>query len=259
MRVLVACEYSGRVREAFAKLGHEAMSCDLLPTDLAGNHYQGDVRDIVNDGWDLMIAHPPCTYLSVSGMHWTTRGLRDPKLTEDALDFVKELMSANIPKIAIENPISVISSRIRKPDQIIQPWHYGEDASKKTCLWLKGLPKLEINTEQVVSPKGWSKVMFADDMVSCECCEEPYCISCDTHYSDCGCIGPTEDDTIQKNVDGILFGTRIQPAPRMIWGNQTPSGQNALGPSPDRWKLRSTTYQGIANAMAQQWNNTNGN
>lgn len=142
MRVLVACEYSGRVRDAFLKAGHEAMSCDLLPTDAAGPHYQGDVFDIIDDSWDLMIAHPPCTYLAVSGMHWTTRGLRDPQLTEDALAFVQRLMDAPIPKIAIENPISVISSRIRKPDQIIQPWQFGHGETKATCLWLKGLPKL---------------------------------------------------------------------------------------------------------------------
>jgi len=143
MKILVACEYSGRVRDAFTALGHDAMSCDLLPTDAPGNHYQGDVFDIINDGWDLMIAHPPCTYLSVSGMHWTTRGLRDPQLTIDALDFAQRLLDAPIPKIALENPVSIISTRIRKPDQIIQPWHYGHDASKKTCLWLKGLPLLK--------------------------------------------------------------------------------------------------------------------
>ena len=144
MRVLVACEYSGRVRDAFLAKGHYAMSCDLLPSDSlnSGDHYQGDVTKILDHDWDLMIAHPPCTYLSVSGMHWTTRGLRDPKLTEDALDFVKLLMDAPIPKIALENPVSVISSRIRKPDQIINPYEFGHDASKKTCLWLKNLPKL---------------------------------------------------------------------------------------------------------------------
>lgn len=143
MRVLVACEYSGRVRDAFRYLGHDALSCDLLPTDVDGPHYQGDVFDIINDGWDLMIAHPPCTFLSVSGMHWTKRGLRDPQLTEDALEFVQRLLDAPIEKIALENPISVISSRIRKPDQIIQPWQFGHDASKKTCLWLKNLPLLQ--------------------------------------------------------------------------------------------------------------------
>lgn len=142
MKVLVACEYSGRVRDAFRALGHEAVSCDLLPSDAGGPHHKGDVLEIINDGWDLMIAHPPCTYLSVSGMHWTARGLRDPKLTEDALAFVRLLMDAPIPRIAVENPISVISSRIRKPDQVIQPYQFGHDASKATCLWLKGLPLL---------------------------------------------------------------------------------------------------------------------
>lgn len=142
MKVLVACEYSGRVRDAFRSLGHDAMSCDLLPSDAGGPHYQGDVTDLLGDGWDLMVAHPPCTYLSVSGMHWTARGLRDPELTDDALAFVRLLMSAPIPRIAVENPISVISSRIRKPDQVIQPHEFGHDASKATCLWLKGLPLL---------------------------------------------------------------------------------------------------------------------
>ena len=143
MRVLIACEYSGRVRDAFLNAGHDAMSCDILPTDAPGPHHQGDVRDIINDGWDLMIAHPPCTYLSVSGMHWTTRGLRDPKLTEDALDFVRLLLDAPIERIALENPVSVISSRIRKPDQIVNPYEFGHDASKKTCLWLKNLTPLK--------------------------------------------------------------------------------------------------------------------
>jgi hypothetical protein len=142
VKVLVACEYSGRVRDAFRSLGHDAMSCDLLPSDAGGPHYQGDVTDLLGDGWDLMVAHPPCTYLSVSGMHWTARGLRDPELTDDALAFVRLLMSAPIPRIAVENPISVISSRIRKPDQVIQPHEFGHDASKATCLWLKGLPLL---------------------------------------------------------------------------------------------------------------------
>lgn len=195
MKVLVACEYSGRVRDAFLALGHEAMSCDLLPTDVPGPHYQGDVFDVLDQGWDLMIAHPPCTYLSVSGMHWTTRGLRDPKLTEDALDFVKTLMNAPIDRIAIENPVSVISSRIRKPDQIIQPWQFGHDASKKTCIWLKNLSPLV--PTNIVLPK-------------------------------------------------LINGKKR-------WGNQTESGQNKLGPSEDRWKIRSETYNGVAEAMAQQW------
>ena len=142
MRVLIACEYSGVVRDAFIARDHDAMSCDLLPTEVPGPHYQGDARDVLGDGWDLMVAHPPCTYLSVSGMHWTKRGLRDPQLTEDALDFVRLLLDAPIPRIALENPVSVISSRIRTPDQIVQPYQFGHDASKKTCLWLHNLPRL---------------------------------------------------------------------------------------------------------------------
>lgn len=151
MRVLVACEYSGRVRDAFLAAGHDAMSCDLLPTDSPGPHYQGDVRDVLGDGWDLMVAHPPCTYLAVAGMHWTRRGLRDPELTDDALSFVRMLLDAPIARIALENPISVISSCIRKPDQIVQPWQFGHDASKATCMWLKGLPKLVATS--VVEPR----------------------------------------------------------------------------------------------------------
>lgn len=195
LRVLVACEYSGVVRDAFRALGHYALSCDLLASDVEGPHYQGDVLDVLDAGWDLMVAHPPCTYLSVSGMHWTARGLRDPQLTEDALAFVQRLMDAPIPRIAVENPVSIISSRIRKPDQIVQPYEYGHDASKKTCLWLKGLPLLR-PTERV----------------------EP------------------------RVVNG-----------RARWGNQTDSGQNRLGPSEDRWKIRSATFTGIAAAMAAQW------
>ncbi len=195
MRILIACESSGAVRDAFRARGHFAMSCDLLPSEQPGPHHQGDVRELLGQEWDLLIAHPPCTYLSVSGMHWTTRGLRDPKLTEDALDFVRLFMNAPIERIAIENPVSVISSRIRKPDQIIQPYQFGHDASKKTCLWLKGLPLLK--PTQMVEPR-------------------------------------------------IVNG-------KQRWGNQTDSGQNKLPPSKDRWKLRSKTYEGIADAMAAQW------
>lgn len=192
MRVLVACEFSGTVREAFARQGHDAWSCDFLDTEIPGQHVIGDVLALLGDSWDMMIAHPPCTYLSVSGMHWTKRGLRDPQLTEDALDFVRALMAAPIPRIAVENPVSVISSRIRKPDQIIQPWWFGHDASKKTCLWLKDLPHLH----------------------------------------------PTD---------------KLPGDGKTRRGNQTESGQNRLGPSPDRWKERSRTYPGIADAMAMQW------
>jgi hypothetical protein len=195
MRVLVACEYSGTVRDAFIRAGHDALSCDLLPTDAPGPHYQGDVMDVIGDGFDLMVAHPPCTYLSVSGIHWTTRGLRDPQLTADALAFVRLLMDAPIPHIAIENPVSIISSQIRRPDQIIQPWMFGHDASKKTCLWLKGLPPL--TPTKTIAP---------------------------------------------RMVDG-----------KSRYANQTDSGQNRLAPSADRWKIRSETYSGIADAMANQW------
>jgi len=182
MRVLVACEYSGRVRDAFLAKGHEAMSCDLLPTDALGPHHQGDVLDVINDGWDLMIAHPPCTHLAVSGArHFAAK--QASGVQQEALEFVTCLLDAPIAKIALENPISIISSRIRKPDQIIQPWQFGHGETKATCLWLKGLPLL----------------------------------------------APT------KIVEGRA--DRIHKMP----------------PSPNRWKLRSTTYQGIANAMAEQW------
>lgn len=193
------------------------MSCDLMPTDAPGPHYQGDVRDVLGNGWDLIVAHPPCTYLSVSGMHWTKRGLRDPKLTEDALDFVRLLMDAPAPRVAVENPVSVISSRIRPPDQIVQPWMFGHDASKATCLWLRGLPKL-VPTDVV----------------------EPRLV----------CCGVELPPGVGKRGCANCNGDK-EARPR--WGNQTASGQNRLGPSPDRWKIRSETYQGIAEAMAEQW------
>lgn len=180
MRVLIACEYSGTVREAFRARGHDAWSCDLLPTERPGPHYQGDVRDILNDGWDAMVAHPPCTHLAVSGARW----FKDKQAEQaEALAFVRLLLDAPIPRIAVENPVSVISSRIRKPDQIIQPWQYGHGETKATCLWLKGLPPL-----------------------------------IPTHI-----------------VEGRE--ARIHKMP----------------PSPDRWKLRSATFPGIAQAMADQW------
>jgi len=140
VRVLVACEYSGTVRDSFLALGHDALSCDLLPTDAPGPHYQGDVRDVLGEGWDLMIAHPPCTHLAVSGAKWFDQ---KKSQQEEALNFVRLLLGAPIPRIALENPVSIISSRIRKPDQIIQPWQHGHEATKTTCLWLKGLPHLQ--------------------------------------------------------------------------------------------------------------------
>jgi hypothetical protein len=177
--VLVACEYSGRVRDAFIRNGCEAVSCDLLPTDQPGPHYQGDVFNIINDGWDLMVAHPPCTHLAVSGARWFHK---KEKEQEEALDFVRRLMAAPINQIAIENPISVISSKIRKPDQIIQPWMFGHGETKATCLWLKNLPPLQ----------------------------------------------PTE----------IVEGRENKV--------------HRMPPSEHRWKLRSLTYQGIADAMGDQ-------
>lgn len=180
MRVLVACEYSGTVRDAFAARGHDAWSCDLLPTERLGNHIHGDVLQHLHRNWDLMIAHPPCTHLAVSGARW----FKDKQIEQvEALAFVKCLLDAPIPRIALENPISIISSRIRKPDQIIQPWQFGHGETKATCLWLKNLPKLL----------------------------------------------PTN----------IVEGreARIHKMP----------------PGPDRWKERSRTFEGVAQAMAQQW------
>ena len=141
MKVLVACEYSGRVRDAFRRYGHDAMSCDLLPTETKGPHYQGPVEDVLNDGWDLMVAHPPCTHLAVSGSRHFSKKISDGSQAA-ALNFVRLLMSAPIDRWCIENPVSIISSAIRSPDQIIQPWEYGHGECKATCFWLKNLPKL---------------------------------------------------------------------------------------------------------------------
>ena len=190
MRVLIACEYSGTVRDAFSDFGHDAISCDLLPSEKPGRHYQGDVRDILHDGFDLMIAHPPCTHLAVSGARWFKDKQEEQRL---ALDFVRFLMDAPIPRIAIENPVSIISSRIRKPDQIIQPYEHGHEATKTTCLWLKNLPLLK-----------------------------------PTHI--------------------------VGKGPRHVTksGKSLPSWYN-LPPSANRWKIRSATFTGIAQAMASQW------
>lgn len=141
MKVLIACEYSGAVRDAFRALGHDAMSCDLLPTEVEGPHYQGNVFDVIGDGWDLMVCHPPCTDLAVSGARHFPAKIADGRQGR-ALDFVRRLLDAPIDRIALENPISVISSKIRKPNQIIQPWMFGHGEVKATCLWLKNLPLL---------------------------------------------------------------------------------------------------------------------
>ena len=140
MKVLVACEYSGKVRDAFKAKGHDAWSCDLLPTDVEGQHIQGSVLDVLDQGWDMMIAHPPCTHLAVSGARWFKDKQQEQ---QEALEFVSALLNAPIDRIALENPISIISTKIRKPDQIVQPWQHGHGETKATCLWLKGLPKLE--------------------------------------------------------------------------------------------------------------------
>lgn len=221
MRVLVACEYSGRVRDAFIGGGHDAMSCDLLPTDAPGPHYQGDVRDVLYEGWDLMVCHPPCTYLTSAGLHWNKRGVMvdgrpRAELTEESLDFVRLLLEAPIPRIALENPVGCISTRIRKPDQTIQPYQFGEDASKATCLWLKNLPPLT---------------------------QTDYC---EPRWVCCGQVIALDDAGGCPNCGGVN-----KPRPR--WANQTNSGQNNLPPSDDRWKIRSETYLGIARAMADQW------
>lgn len=193
MRILVACEFSAIVRDVMRARGHDAWSCDLLPCEGDPRfHLQGDVRLWLRDRWDMLIAFPPCTFLCVSGLHWNKRRPGRAEQTEDALEFVRLLLNAPIKRKALENPIGCISTRIRKPDQIIHPWQFGHDASKATCLWLENLPKLE----------------------------------------------PTH----------VLPGGR-----KARRANQTASGQNRLSPSPDRWKLRSITYPGIAEAMGDQW------
>ena len=181
MRVLVACEFSGTVRDAFIRAGHDAMSCDLLPSETPGPHYRGDVRDVLlDDGWDLMVAHPPCTHLAVSGARWFKDKVNEQA---EALAFVRLLLDAPIPRIALENPVSIISSKIRKPDQTIQPWQFGHGETKATCLWLKGLP--------------------------------------------------------------LLTPTNIVP------GRE--ARVHLMPPGPNRWRERSRTFPGIAQAMADQW------
>ena len=181
MRVLIACEYSGRVRDAFRRRGHDAWSCDLLECEAdPSRHYQRPVEDVLQLGWDLMIAHPPCTHLAVSGSRHFHRKAREQA---EALDFVRLLMAAPIPRWCIENPVSVISSAIRVPDQIIQPWQFGHGETKATCLWLHNLPRLRST----------------------------------------------------KVVPGREARVHMMP------------------PSPDRWKERSRTYEGIADAMGAQW------
>lgn len=142
MKVLVACEYSGIVRDAFIAKGHDAISCDLLPSEVGGPHYQGDVTNILHNEWDLIIAHPPCTHLTVSGARWFPEKIRDGR-QKSAIDFFLLFTKLNCAKVVIENPIGIMSSVYRKPDQYINPWEYGHGETKKTCLWLKGVPKLK--------------------------------------------------------------------------------------------------------------------
>lgn len=191
MRVLIACEFSGIIREAFRKLGHDSWSCDILDCDDGSKfHIKDDVLGHLNEKWDLMICHPPCTHLAVSGAKHFHRKAKEQA---EALDFVKRLFEAPIDKIAIENPVSIISSRIRKPDQIVQPWMFGNEYTKTTCLWLKNLPKLQ----------------------------------------------PTK--IVDKGTRHVTKSGKSLPE----WYN--------LPPSVDRWKIRSKTFQGLADAMASQW------
>ncbi len=224
MKVLIACEFSGIVRDAFIARGHNATSCDLLPTERPGPHYQGDVYDIIDDGWDMMIAFPPCTYLCSSGLHWNKRVPGREEKTHEALLFVFNLMgegfvSHGIPKVALENPVGCISTKYRKPDQIIQPWQFGHAESKTTCPWLKGLPQSK-------------PTKIADQIYICKCGQR-FNLRLGKH----GC----------PNCEG-----ENGPATKR-WENQTKSGQNKLGPSPTRAIDRSRTYAGIAAAMAEQW------
>jgi len=192
MRVLIACEFSGTVRDAFSRLGHDAWSCDLLPSESDGQHYQCDVMQIINNDWDLMISHPPCTDLAVSGAAWFKEKIADGR-QQRAIDFFMNLANAPIEKICVENPVCIMSRIYRKPDQIIQPWQFGHDEKKTTCLWMKNLPKL-IPTNIVMLPE-------------------------------------------------LKIGQSRRSLNRL----------DHLPPSPDRWKLRSKTFQGIADAMAAQW------
>jgi len=209
VKVLIACEYSGAVRDAFIKQGHDAISCDLLPTDRPGPHYQGDVFDIIDQEFDLMVAHPPCTYLAVSGNRWLynkdkTRNEERWQNRAEGLEFVGRLMDAPIERICIENPVSCISSEIRKPDQIIQPWQFGDEAQKTTCLWLMNLPKLKP-----------TKI-----------------------------VGKGEFTTFKS-------GKRH---PKWYADALAKAKTKA-----ERQKLRSQTFQGIADAMADQWGNVTTN
>jgi len=199
VKVLVACEYSGTVREAFKRAGHDAMSCDLLPTDVEGNHHQGDVLELLHDGWDLLIAHPPCTYMTNSGVSWLHKDPTRWAKLDDAAKFFNKFLNAPIKRIAVENPVMHRYAKERiggiKQSQVIQPWMFGHTEQKATCLWLKNLPLLQ----------------------------------------------PT------NNVKEVMLQKPANERQRLHY----------LSPGPDRWKIRSKTYQGIADAMVAQWGTTN--
>lgn len=229
MRVLIGCEFSGKVRDAFRRRGHNAWSCDLLPTTAPGPHIQGDVLQALAQGWDLGIFHPPCTFLTCSA-EWaykdgpyhqrlkpgTLTGAARRAARVDAIEFTKRLLGAAVQRIALENPVGALSSAVRKPDQIVQPYQFGHDASKATCLWLKGLPPLKPTT--YVAPR----------LVCGRCGAKGTDKGCSECGADCGAMRPR-------------------------WSNQTDSGHNRLSPAADRWAERSVTFPGIAEAMAEQW------
>lgn len=222
MKVLVGCERSGIVREAFRAKGHDAVSCDLVDAeDGSLNHIKGNILDNLA-GWDLGIFFPDRTYLTVSGLHWNKKDPTRSAKTDMALAFVSLLLSAPIPKIALENPVGCISTRYRKPDQIIQPYQFGHDASKKTCLWLKNLAKLPLDPGKYVYPK-------------------LVCSSCGVTIQAPGFFGVYTCNNCGSD------------HPKKRWANQTDSGQNRLGPSPTRAMDRSRTYSGIAESMANTW------
>lgn len=200
MKILIACEFSGIVREAFRKKGHDAWSCDLLPSDIYGKHYQGDVFDVIGNGWDMMIAHPPCTDLSASGARWW-KEKRATGRQQKSIEFFLKLAGANIQKIAIENPVGIMSKQYRKPDQYIQPYEYGHPETKKTCLWLHRLSKLK--PTNIVEPD------------------------------------------YMRNQDGSF---KLDKKGKRYSRTHFMSGRN-----PNRSKLRSLTFQGWADAMAEQW------
>ena len=236
LNVLIGCELSGKNRDAFIKRGHNAISCDLLPTegDPANNHkhYMGDVLKLIHlpERWDLAIFHPDCTYVTSSGLHWNNKVPGREAKTKKAVTFARKLLKANAERIVLENPIGRLNTAIRPPDCYIHPWQYGHDASKKTGLWLKNLPPLK--PTKIIAPR----------LFCCSLELEKYQVW-------------VSDDKTR------WFNEMLKPCPvckgekrpKYIWGNQTPTGQNKLGPSDDRAKIRSDTYAGWSNAFARQY------